>query len=51
MAVVDVAPLGYFTLSEGSYVTLWNSESTEFMPGQWFRAAPWLDSDNSPGVR
>jgi hypothetical protein len=50
MAYVDLGQLGYYTLSEGWYVTLWNTAGQEFKPGQWFRAAPWLDRDNSPGV-
>ena len=50
IAYVDLGELGYYTLSENSAVTLSNSEGQEFRPGQWYRAAPWLDSDNSPGV-
>jgi hypothetical protein len=50
MAFVDLGELGYYTIPQGGAVTLWNSEGSEFKPGQWFRAAPWLDSDNSPGV-
>jgi hypothetical protein len=50
MAYVDLGQLGYFTLSEGWLMTWWNTAGQEFQPGQWFRAAPWLDRDNSPGV-
>jgi hypothetical protein len=55
MAYVDTGELGSFTLKEGWYVTVTNSAPTgsngnDFQPGQWFRAAPYLESDNSPGV-
>lgn len=50
MAYVDLGELGYYTLPPNSFVTVWNAEGSEFQPGQWYRAAPWLDSDNSPGT-
>ena len=50
MAFVDLGQLGYYTLSENAAVTMWNFEDQEFQPGQWYRSAPWLDKDNSPGV-
>jgi hypothetical protein len=46
---VEVGQLNYLTLSAGWFSTVWNS-SASFTPGLWYRAAPWLDSDNSPGV-
>lgn len=56
MAFVDTGELGFFTLKAGWYVTVTNSAGTnpngsnDFQSGQWFRAAPYLESDNSPGV-
>jgi hypothetical protein len=62
LAYVDVGELYYITLAPGWIATVWNTglvhvddggfhiEQNEFQPGQWYRAAPWLDSDNSPGV-
>jgi hypothetical protein len=50
LAFVDLVQLGYYTLSENAAVTMWNSEDQEFHPGRWYRSAPWLDEDNSPGV-
>jgi hypothetical protein len=59
MAFVDTGQLGYYTLKEGWYVTVSNTlpeliyltyEESDSAPGQWYRAAPWLDADNSPGV-
>ena len=60
MAFADTGQLSYYTLSENWIVTVWNTlplvniglgfADSETMPGQWYRAAPWLDSDNSPGV-
>lgn len=47
---VNVGAIGDFTLSERWLVTMWNAISGEFAPGQWFRLAPQLNSDNSPGV-
>jgi len=60
MAYVDLGELGYYTLSEDWIVTVWNNlpvvgiglgfTNSEAKPGQWYRVAPWLDADNSPGV-
>jgi hypothetical protein len=50
MAFVDLGQLNYVTASPGWTFTVWNTAGNEFKPGQWYRAAPWLDSDNSPGV-
>jgi hypothetical protein len=54
MAYVDNGQLSYITLKPGWYATCWNTalepQGNDFQPQQWFRAAPWLDSDNSPGV-
>jgi hypothetical protein len=50
MAFVDLGQLNYVTVSPGWTFTVWNTAGNEFRPGQWYRAAPWLDSDNSPGV-
>ena len=50
MAFVDLGEIDHFSLSPGWYATVWNTAGDEFKPGQWYRAAPWLDSDNSPGV-
>jgi hypothetical protein len=62
LAYVDLGELNYITLAPGWYSTVWATglvhvddggfdiEQDEFQPGQWFRAAPWLDRDNSPGV-
>ncbi len=50
MAAVNLGQLGYYTVSENAAVTLWNSDDQEFRPGQWYRSAPWLDKDNTPGV-
>jgi hypothetical protein len=47
---VDVGAIGNFTLSEGWLVTMWSPNPGEFAPGQWFRLAPQLSPDNSPGV-
>jgi hypothetical protein len=47
---VDVGDIGSFTLSVGWFVTMWAPNSGEFAPGQWFRLAPQLNRDNSPGV-
>jgi hypothetical protein len=29
---------------------VWYTAARDFGPGQWYRAAPWLDSGNSPGT-
>jgi hypothetical protein len=50
MAYVDLGELNYVTLSPGWVCTAWNTAGSDFRPGQWYRAAPWLDSDNSPGT-
>jgi hypothetical protein len=50
MAYVDLGQLGYVTASPGWTWTVWNTAGNEFKPGQSYRAAPWLDSDNSPGT-
>ena len=61
MAFVDTGELGSVTLLQNWYVTVWNTAhesrglgglftGDEFQPGQWFRAAPYLEADNSPGV-
>jgi hypothetical protein len=56
MAFVDTGELGFFTLLQGWLVTVTNSAGAnpnggnDFQAGQWFRAAPYLESDNSPGV-
>ena len=45
----DAGELAYVTLSKGRIVTVWNT-NPKFAPGQWYRAAPQLDTDNSPGA-
>jgi len=54
MAFVDTGEIGSVTLLQGWFVTVWNtaheSQGDDFRAGQWFRAAPYLESDNSPGV-
>lgn len=50
MAYVDLGELNYVTLSPGWVCTAWNTAGNDFRAGQWYRAAPWLDSDNSPGT-
>jgi hypothetical protein len=48
---VDVGDiLGGYSLQQGWIVTAWQAIPGEFAPGQWFRLAPQLDADNSPGV-
>jgi hypothetical protein len=59
-ASVDTGQLAYYTLSENWLATFSNTlplvgigfglSDTEALPGNWYRAAPWLDTDNSPGV-
>jgi len=44
-----IAELAYFTMSPNEFTTVWNSEPY-FRPHIWYRLAPWLDSDNSPGT-
>jgi hypothetical protein len=51
MAYVDLGQLSKITLKEGWWTTVWNTApGGDFFPGQWYRAAPWLDWDNSPSV-
>ena len=62
MAYVDLGELAYITLAPGWYATVWSTVLVDvdtdgfelaqsgLQPGHWFRAAPWLDLDNSPGV-
>jgi|SRR5271170_2400923 len=51
MAYVDLGPLYNFSLAAGQAMTQsYVAEGNEFQPGQWFRAAISLASDNSPGA-
>jgi hypothetical protein len=47
---VDVGNIGSCTLAANYQVVLSASVPGEFAPGQWFRLAPQLSSDNSVGT-
>jgi len=48
---LDLGVIGYVTLSPGWFGTVWNTAGPDFQPGQWYRAAPWIDPlANPPGT-
>ena len=49
VSLAVVGELTYITVSPNHLATVWNSESV-FRPHVWYRLAPWLDRDNSPGT-